>query len=389
MLLYGDALTELQKLPSDSVDAICCDPPSGIAFMSKKWDTDKGGRTQWVVWLAEIMTEALRVLKPGGHAVVWALPRTSHWTACALEDAGFEIRDCLYHFFGSGFPKSHNVSIAIDKHLQVEREVIGEGKGRTGTLAQPRGGSTFSDDAYEWPGVYSITSPGSIEAQQYDGYGTALKPGVECWWLCRKPLEKGMSIAENVLKWGTGGLNISVCRVGDIQGRWPANLLLSHSLFCTETCIDDCPVKALDEQSGTSKSVKNIRGKAGNAKFHGDYNNGKTYLNTMDHIAGHSDQGGASRYFTTFRYTPKASRRERDTGCARNTHPTVKPVTLMRWLLRLITPPGGVVLDMFMGSGTTGVAALLEGMNFIGIEQEEEYFSLARLRLASTRLAAG
>lgn len=374
-LLYGNALTELQHLPSESVDAICCDPPSGISFMSKKWDADKGGRTQWIAWLADIMTEALRVLKPGGHAVIWALPRTSHWTACALEDAGFEIRDCLYHFFGSGFPKSHNVSKAIDKHLHVEREVIGEGKGRTGTLAQPRGGSTFSDDAYEWPGVYSITSPGSLEAQQYDGYGTALKPGVECWWLCRKPLEKGMSIAENVLKWGTGGLNIDACRVGSgstirqnhaprfdglhynngqiydrgeyqsgsTQGRWPAHLLLSHSLFCTETCTDDCPVQALNEQSG------------------------------------------ASRYFMTFRYTPKASRRERDTGCTKNTHPTVKPVTLMSWLLRLITPPCGIVLDMFMGSGTTGVAALLEGMNFIGIEQEEEYFSLAQLRLSSTQ----
>lgn len=364
-LLYGNALTELQHLPSESVDAICCDPPSGISFMSKKWDADKGGRTQWIAWLAEIMTESLRVLKPGGHAVVWALPRTSHWTACALEDAGFEMRDCLYHFFGSGFPKSHNVSKSINKLS-------------------------------------------GIEAQQYDGYGTALKPGVECWWLCRKPLEKGMSIAENVLKWGTGGLNIDACRVGSestirqnhaprfdglhynngqtydrgdyqsgsTQGRWPAHLLLSHALFCTETCTDDCPVKALNEQSGQSKSVNTLL----HHKTMGYGGNSQDF-----ETSGYEDQGGASRYFMTFRYTPKASRRERDTGCTKNTHPTVKPVTLMSWLLRLITPPGGIVLDMFMGSGTTGVAALLEGMNFIGIEQEEEYFSLAQLRLSSTQ----
>ena len=252
----GDSLDVLKLYPDACFDSMISDPPAGIGFMGKAWDGDKGGRDQWIAWLAAIMTEAFRTLKPGAHCLVWALPRTSSWTCRALEDAGFEVRDILTHLQGSGFPKNHDISLNIDKAAGAEREVVGEnpnhraisGVNYEGVYA---GGNT---------GAPNITAPATDAAKQWEGWGTAIKPSAEFWVLCRKPLDG--TIVANVLAHGTGGINIDGCRVAtdwsdrpdswkrsghtakpgadkiaappgigiechDL-GRWPANTLLSH-----------------------------------------------------------------------------------------------------------------------------------------------------------------
>ena len=227
-VVLGDNLDVMKTMPNNFVDSIVTDPPAGIGFMGKAWDKDKGGRDAWVEWLTQTMTEALRVLKPGGHALIWALPRTSHWTAWAVENAGFKIRDCVYFVFGTGLPKSQNISKAIDKSKGVDRKVIGvkpghEGfvnrgnmssiQGLKGTLGGKGGfARPWMDDPDKVENYHMATASTSPEAQQWDGWGTALKPAVECWWLCRKPLSE-KTMAANVLKWGCGGLNIDGCRL--------------------------------------------------------------------------------------------------------------------------------------------------------------------------------
>ena len=443
-LIHGDALAVLQTMQENSIDALVCDPPAGISFMNKTWDSHKGGRDSWIAWLSEIMQEALRCLKPGGHAVVWALPRTSHWTATALENAGFEIRDVITHLFGSGFPKSLDVSKAIDKQLGHQRNVLGVSSNQR--EAHKKGGMGFDSFVGEGETSLLLTAPASLEAQQWNGWGTALKPSNEHWILCRKPFAE-KSIAENVLKWGTGALNIDASRIGTKEdmnardfddsrrtslkfsglfnggrdgeyrdrvgvvpnGRFPANTLLSHSDDCVESgCTPDCPVLLLDEQSGTLKT--------GNINPHVNRANATFNKNTSEYIisAFKGDAGGASRYFQTFFYAAKASSRERNAGCedlieksvgevtsridgskglqspragagrthgAFNHHPTVKNIKLMRYLVRLVTPPHGIVLDCFTGSGSTLVAAIEEGFSCIGIEQEEEYVVIAQARI--------
>lgn len=466
-LVDEDCSTFLSKLPECSIDAIVTDPPAGVGFMNKDWDdprkwdafrrarnpNDAGrdnvfgraanhaphsygesDRDVFVTWLAEIMRECHRVLKPGGHALVWALPRTSHWTATAIEDAGFEIRDVILHLFGSGFPKNLDVSKAIDKKIGAVREVIGTKLGLPdGSLMNPEK-------------ECAITASATEEAKKWNGWGTALKPASEHWILARKPLEKGLTVAENVLKWSTGALNIDGCRIaspsintarrtgnvpkltsaeaaalgriadfetyaaecaGEQLGRWPANLVLSHADDCelVGDCGPDCPVAELDRQSGASTSRV---GKPRQSKKPSD---GWGMTKTG---AEYNDKGGASRFF----YVAKASRKEReagldaltsapknavygnglnsatkvrtkeqaengvDRGALKNVHPTVKPIDLLRYLCRLITPPNGIVLDPFAGSGSTGCAALLEGFRFIGVEQEAEYCRIATARIA-------
>jgi len=447
-LHLGDCLDGLRKLDDNSVDAIVTDPPAGISFMGKDWDGDKGGRKQWIAWLNARMVEAFRVLKPGGHILSWAIPRTSHWTACAIEDAEFEIRDVVMHLFGSGFPKSLDVSKAIDAHLGAEREVVGTVPApgsvmrRMSTDDKPRDGWAGVDG---WSGIKLGDPVTPAAAAALQGWGTALKPAAEHWILARKPLDG--TYAENVLEHGTGALNIDGCRIGTELmkatrsdgngvisenfsmgggntgrvdagtrvGRWPANLALEHAFECTVTdgfyaCAEDCPIRMLDEQSGITRSSDAPRNNSTNAfasttgAFEGPRVDGGKVS------SGHSDIGGASRFF----YTAKAARSEKDagldhleprtageatdrkdgsaglnnpragagrTGGARNWHPTVKPVSLMRWLCRLITPPGGLVLDMFTGSGTTAVAALIEGFRFVGFEKEAEFHELASARI--------
>ncbi len=359
MKLYrGDCLEVLKQLEEATVDSLITDPPAGISFMGKEWDTSNN----FIPAMTEIFKEALRVLKPGAHGLVWALPRTSHWTATAVEQAGFEIRDVVTHLFGSGFPKSHDISKGIDKAAGAEREVIGQK-------------------------ANMITAASTDEAKQWQGWGTALKPASEHWILIRKPIAE-KTIAANVLKWGCGGINIDECRITvnendsnhrkpsvghnsigsifqgtgkrdcenlNMAGRFPANLVL-----------DEEAAEMLDEQS----------------------------------------EGGASRFF----YVAKASKKDRNDGLegmpirqttggggltscgdkfgsikapAENFHPTVKSTKLMEYLIKLITPPKGVVLDPFMGSGSTGVAAKRLGFEFIGIEKNHEYFEIAEKRINS------
>lgn len=412
-LLQGDCLEVLKTIPEHSIDSLVTDPPAGISFMGKGWDGDKGGRKEWCAWMEGVMRECLRVMKPGAHGLVWALPRTSHWTATALEDAGFEIRDCVYHLFGSGFPKSLDVSKAIDKAAGAERKTIGQGRqyADEGGAKDRRweGGTTNKN--------VDITAPATDAAKQWQGFGTALKPAVECWWLVRKPCSE-KTVAANVLKWGCGALNIDGSRIGytsesdkasatpggkvtsktpksgyakasgvegerheierpELKGRFPSHLLLSHSPYCTDDqCDIECACAQLDAQSGERGVSKG--GSRGASRFFycakvssSERNAGLEGMPDVEAGIGDDRPSGQSM-----------SRLDgRPPRVTKNHHPTVKPQKLMRYLARLITPPGGTVLDPFMGSGSTGLAAKSEGFGFVGIEREQEYFEIAQKRM--------
>ena len=381
-VLHGDCVELMADMDAESVDAVVCDPPYDLIFMGKTWD-GTGVAFRPVTWEA-----AMRVLKPGGHLLAFGGSRTSHRMVCAIEDAGFEIRDSIMWLYGSGFPKS----------LNVEKAIVAAG---------------LEDRAVEGRGL-----------------GTALKPGHEPICVARKPLTG--TVAANVLEHGTGALNIDGCRLevtcgleefehnhagdrgfagtrsieqrGDTHlrqgggtasglGRWPANVVLDP-----EAAFE------LDEQSGQLVSGANPTRRSGD-RFREVYG---VFEGQRDAIAHRGqDAGGASRFF----YCAKPSGAERTAGLdarepqkkptwssgeanpgtfqsegtsevSRNPHPTVKPVELMRWLIRLITPPGGLVLDPFCGSGTTGCAAALENVSFLGLEAEAEYVSLAQDRIA-------
>lgn len=331
-VIHADCLTALLFLFSDnSVDAIVTDPPYELGFMGKSWDASG------IAYSVELWRECLRVLKPGGHLLAFSGSRTYHRMTCAIEDAGFEVRDQIMWVYGSGFPKSLDVSKAIDKAAGVEREIIGQGQSGATAGMQALGPSGIKG------GAYDITAPATDAARQWQGWGTALKPAHEPICVARKPLVG--TVAQNVLTHGTGAMNIDGCRVGDEvlpaitagkakigtfergvmvtperTGRWPANLIHDGSEEVTALLND------------------------------------------------------AARFF----YCPKASKRDRSDS---NTHPTVKPTDLMRYLCRLVTPPGGVVLDPFMGSGSTGKAAMLEGFRFVGIEREADYMTIAEARI--------
>lgn len=393
----GDSRELIRALPDCSVDSVVCDPPYFLNFMGRDWDKLDGNAAA----CSDFWREVLRVLKPGGHLLAFGAPRTYHRLAVAVEDAGFEIRDSLHWVFGTGFPKSLNVSKALDKAAGAEREDLGphpnwrEGKRDNGQSM----GSV--------PNEARITAPATDAAKQWDGYGTALKPSHEPVIVARKPLTG--TVAANVMEHGVGALNVDGCRVPcndktpfpvgatsaesvfgggsgryagrprpddtNIAGRWPPNLLLTHSPDCAEAaCADDCPVAEMGRQSGTKTGKRAKRG-AGMG-YHG--------ASGTDAVGrGHSDTGTAARYFPCFRYQAKASKRERSAGLDdRNEHPTVKPIGLMRWLIRLVTPPGGLVLDPFTGSGSTGCAAALEGVRFLGFEQDAGHAETARQRIA-------
>lgn len=418
-LIHGDNIEVLKQFADNSVDAMVTDPPFGFAFMNKKWDYD--------VPSVATFRECLRVLKPGAHILVCCGTRTQHRMAVNIEDAGFEIRDILCHHFGSGFPKNLNISKAIDREADADRKVVGVNK--------------------------------------YDGYGTALKPSTEFWTLARKPISED-TIVKNILKWGTGAINIDDCRIstgenisnhsrsaesaiskgkygdstaqqtpqthGQKLGRFPANLLFSHTDDCYEQngqwiCADACPVKIIDEQAPETGAYAMVKpGIPGTSKgIYGDYEN----KGSGEDIFYDDGLLGASRFF----YVAKPSRSERNAGvstkhqtghlvelagkgawhcidCGRkynytaevcpkcgsdnrilygvgsrpiaNTHVTVKPITLMRYLIKMVVPKNGIVLDPFAGSGTTGCAALMEQRDFILIEKEKEYFEITTERIA-------
>jgi DNA modification methylase len=375
-VIHGDMRLVLREMEPESVDAVVCDPPYELGFMGKSWD--KAG----VAFDPATWAECLRVLKPGAHLIAFGAPRTFHRITCAIEDAGFEIRDCLSWLFGSGFPKSLDVSKAIDKAAGAEREpdeytganhrnkVYGRGMG---------GGQTLRRG-----------DPATAAAAALQGWGTALKPAWEPIILARKPL--GGTVAANILEHGTGALNVDGCRIetadtwdgggptkprdGGIGfassssssshplGRWPANV-----------AFDEDAAAQLDEQSGGVGQRGDLTGDEPSSKTSGVF--GK-YAGRGPATA-RGDIGGASRFF----YTAKASASERSGASGtRNPHPTVKPLALMRWLVRLVTPPGGLIVDPFCGSGTTGQAALLEGFRVVLIEQDEEMAAFARKRIA-------
>jgi DNA modification methylase len=569
IVINGDNIELLKNYPDNYFDAVVTDPPYGLGkepnaqelmkdwvekgyheiggtgFMGKEWDAFI---PQPIFW-----KEVYRVLKHGGHVLSFFGTRTYDWGVMSMRFAGFEVRDCIQWLYGSGFPKSHNISKALDKKggeslewfieyildvakergiskkeltmlfpskngnptgwiwnkqnnqsitleqynkikeylnlpfeniEEAEREVIGKGKA----------GLTKGDIAnFSGETEFDITAPSTESAKLWDGWGTALKPANEPIVLARKPLEKGLSVAENILKWGVGGINIDASRIGfkdeadykestqknqhadfgtkpltnntvygdysmiqpknyEPQGRFPANIILTHHEDCeckgikkvkaikggckfesaffksgesnftkdggigdadgNETvedwdCHEDCPIRILDEQSGILKS--------GDIKPHKEkgtgtiYGNGSGFFSCTDfrEVNFKGDKGGASRFF----YVAKASKSERNKGLedfeekrmegrdegqdersvafkARptpmaNIHPTVKPIKLMQYLVKMITPPNGIVLDPFCGSGTTGVACKLEGFRFVGLEQDPEYAKIADARITN------
>jgi site-specific DNA-methyltransferase (adenine-specific) len=438
VLLCGDSLELLKSLPDCSIDAVVTDPPAGIAFMgTSRWDNFRnkdGGseRENFMAFIREAMGEVIRVLKPGAHALVWALPRTEHWTAMAIEDVGFEIREKVSHVFSTGMPKTHNISKQIDKMAGAKRKVIGQNINQRG--AHKHGSRGFDKELDgENIELLAVTEAATEEAKKWEGWSTAIKPSNELWILCRKPMSE-KNIASNVLRWGTGGLNVDACRstatekltrklgkttesasgwksvnraeiAGSDKGRWPKNLVFSHHEDCTdETCVEGCVVPELDKQSGISKSRS---GKPRRSQKPGE-GYGMVFTG-----AEYDDEGGASRYFEVFRYSKKPTTKEKDlglddfywkkapgtpTGYSRvseeewevlpakervrgNIHSTVKGIDLMRWLCRLITPPGGIVLDPFAGSGTTGIACIRESFRFLGIEKEPEYYEICKARV--------
>jgi site-specific DNA-methyltransferase (adenine-specific) len=465
-LLIGDCIQQMRTLEADSVDAIVTDPPYGLEFMGKDWDgfgTPLGFQT----WSEQWAREALRVLKPGGHLLAFGGTRMYHRLAAGIEDAGFEIRDTLMWLYGSGFPKSLDVSKAIDKvngetgrlfkftgwmrttgltarqineatqtqmgnhylthstqpaiptpeiwatlrplcadvpawvdelvaRIAAEREVTGL---KDGTAAVSESGIGAAAVGVKQQKIQvSITAPSTEAAKKWQGWGTALKPAVEPIVLARKPLIG--TVAENVLTHGTGALNIDASRIGTSKevhdrglpygysggwsskrgdsassmnpnaGRWPANILL-----------DEEAAAMLDEQSGERPTgeVKPYTRDSDNRVVYGS-----GWGNDMK-FEREASSGGASRFF----YVAKASRSERNAGLERNIHPTVKPVALMKYLIRLVVPKGGVVLDPFLGSGTTAVAAIEEGVEWIGCERELEYVEIIKARVASAQPGMG
>ena len=481
----GDCREVMAKLDAESVDAVICDPPYGLEFMGKEWDSFRGeawrsgagmskpgigdrltawpsfgggdsanatcascgGRMRgkkkcrcehpdWRVkgkplgqrnaraesmqsfgtWCEAWAAEALRVAKPGAHLLAFGGTRTYHRLACAIEDAGWEIRDCVMWVYGSGFPKSHDVSKAIDKAAGAER-------GRQ-TVRSKSVSTCYAQDEWTRLNAGTVLDSEAItpEAAQWSGWGTALKPAWEPIIVARKPLCG--TVAENVLKHGTGGINVDGCRVGTTvetwpatrsyapgqmqpghsgatqstgaapAGRWPANVIHDGS--------DEVVGLFPETTSGSRKAGRHVVAGGANA-YAGGWCEGD-----MPEIVG--DTGSAARFF----YCAKASKADRDEGCegleaqsvvrmatqngasgvpskamerfatvSRNHHPTVKPTALMRYLCRLVTPPGGVVLDPFTGSGSTGKAAIMEGFRFIGIEREAEYVEIAKARIGA------
>jgi DNA modification methylase len=414
----GECIEVMRSMPDNSVDAVVTDPPYGLSFMGKKWDYDVPSEEVW--------RECLRVLKPGGHLLAFAGTRTQHRMACRIEDAGFEIRDMIAWVYGSGFPKSLDVSKAIDKsngdpnrlhkftawmrstgltarqldeltgtnmgghyltkasqpaiptpelwevirpqcrdvpswvdelveRIQAEREVVGQ---KTSGIANREdinrhtiGGSSSM--------VVNITTPTTPAARQWQGWGTALKPALEPITMARKPFTS--SVAANVVEHGTGAINVDGCRVGDaLAGRWPANLIHDDG---------DEVQQVLGDASRFFYCAKASKS---------DRDEGLEEMPEVHRVNGNKWTDQDYRVINGER--PETA----ESGPRKNIHPTVKPTDLMRYLCRLVTQPGGVVLDPFMGSGSTGKAAVLEGFRFVGIERDETYFEIAKRRILNT-----
>jgi site-specific DNA-methyltransferase (adenine-specific) len=344
-LLLGDCLDKLKELDDNSVDSIVTDPPYGLSFMGKKWDYDVPSQG--------IFEECLRVLKPGGHLLSFAGSRTYHRMAVRVEDAGFEIRDQIMWIYGSGFPKSLNIGKGVDKKLGNEREVVGTKIHSQKGVKVAEERTTIGAGAFGEPREADITKGNS----EYEGWGTALKPAHEPIVMARKPLSE-KTVVDNVLEWGTGGINVEESRI---------------------------PYKSKDDmeiRKNTHRETNKLGdGNFGGGKYSQPVESGRFPSNIIfDEEAGKildEQSGGASRFF----YCPKTSKKDRNEGVDGNNHPTVKPTDLMLYLICLVTPKGGTTLDPFMGSGSTGKAAVRGGFDFVGIEREKEYKRIAEARI--------
>lgn len=355
-IFHGDNRDVMFLLMADnSVDAIVCDPPYELGFMGKSWDASG------IAYDVDMWREALRVLKPGGHLLAFSGSRTYHRMTVAIEDAGFEIRDQIMWVYGSGFPKSLDVSKAIDKAAGAEREVT-----RAAASAFVKGEAVDWDQRPSGDRERRDIAATAAAAAAWQGWGTALKPAHEPICVARKPLMG--TVAANVLAHGTGALNIDGCRV---EG-------------------DDNPVTWAAPRGGIWSTDSEAKA--------------ELLVSDKGRWPANFIHGGLAEEWSRFFYCPKASKSDRDGGLEsfaagrhhevrphhdggreteprKNTHPTVKPTELMRYLVRLVTPPGGVVLDPFMGSGSTGKAAVLEGFRFVGIDVTPEYVAIARARI--------
>ena len=371
-LLLGDCLDRLKELPDNSVDSVVTDAPYGLSFMGKKWDYD--------VPSVEIWKECFRVLKPGGHLLCFGGSRTYHRLAVNVEDAGFEIRDQIQWIYGSGFPKSHNIGKAVDKKLGNDREVVGVSN-NINFDNRKKGDTSFYDSAWSSSGISRKDVEITKGNSPYEGWGTALKPAHEPIVMARKPLSE-KTIVDNVLEWGTGGINIDESRIPfqsdyDMKSATPGSLNATgeHSMFGLKSG------NPLNQEGRFPANIILSEKAAENLDQH---------------------QKDTSRYF----YVVKPSKKEKEFGMMgedkvlnrvnsggiendpkwaptvrKNNHPTVKPIKLMEYLIKMVTPVGGTTLDPFMGSGTTGIAALTNGFNFIGIEMGEEYMDIAKQRI--------
>ena len=430
-LHLGDCLEVMKSMPDNSIDAVISDPPYGLSFMGAKWDSFGGstGREsvderrrkmneyagqnaivprfasshshlpklpemqEFQAAMTPVFEEALRVAKPGAYLLCFGGTRTFHRMACAIEDAGWKVKDCIMWVYGSGFPHGMDVAKAIDKASGYVGEVIGE---RTVDVGMQGGHMHAVRKQQQQQQQVRALSP---QAKEWEGWNTALKPAWEPIIVAQKPVEG--TIAENVLKWGVGAMNIEACRVpteSGEKGRYPANVAHDGSQLVLDLFPDT------GKSSGGGRHLRGAKG----------YDNNKTIYgggwhenpNIVSDTIGIGDSGSAARYFNTFRdgeesadrtyadrgatdfaakpgmrrasadtparffYCAKASKKDRGEG---NSHPTVKPIALMEWLVKLVTPEGGVVLDPFMGSGSTGVACANLGRRFVGIEREWEY----------------
>lgn len=415
-VVCADCLSTMQGFDENCIDAIVTDPPYGLEFMGKEWDHGIPGVHFW--------QEALRVVKPGAHMLAFGGTRTHHRLMVAIEDAGWEIRDCLMWVYGSGFPKSLDVSKAIDKAAGVEREDKFEGAidrfaGPTGNKKCEKCGKWLvSGNPCKCPRPQD--NPQSDAAKQWSGWGTALKPSWEPVILCRKPLEG--TVAENVQKWGTGGINIDGCRVEHNGRRSPCKAdggvsRNSKGVFngghsnseSWDTSIGRFPANLIHDGSDEVLALfpETSSGKPCGTK-HGGQGNAFGYFNGDIPVTGIGDSGSAARFFYSAkadsternkylkgkpaqkvndgRETPIDNAFQRGETLRKNIHPTVKPVDLLQYLCRLITPPKGTVLDPFAGSGSTGIAAFNEGFDYILIEIDPEYAEIARIRNAQVRL---
>jgi DNA modification methylase len=374
-LHHGDCLDVLPTLPDNSVDAVVTDPPYNLSFMSKSWDAHGNKFQAWCrLWAAE----CLRILKPGGHLLAFGGTRTSHRLACAIEDAGFEIRDSIAWLYGSGFPKSLDVSKAIDKAAGAEREVTGDKLDRpgyhlvAGTRAGEALGSGINGHTVEQRiAAAQITAPATPEAARWQGWGTALKPAHEPVIVARKPLQG--TVSANVQRWGTGALNIDATRIG--MSETDRDKINHMGGFGAVGWTTENGTAYEGRVDGSLRSLGATAHAAG--RWPANVVLDESQAEVLDQMSANlGDERGASR----FMYTAKASTDERirHNGIS---HATVKPLSLMRWLVKLVTPPGGVVLEPFAGSGTTVEACILEGFKCVAIEREAEYLPLITQRI--------